>query len=62
MEQKKPEQGARDSSVRKLYIAPRAREVPPLTDAEILALRQLLIDAETIKDVCPVAKRALSPR
>lgn len=62
MEGKKPEEAARDGTVRALHIAPRVRSVPPLTDAEILALRKLLIDAEAIKESCPVAKRALSDR
>jgi hypothetical protein len=62
MDQKKQEPDARDSTVRTLYLTPRGRGVPPLTDAEITALRQLLVDAEAIKEACPVAKRALSKR
>jgi hypothetical protein len=62
MEGKKPEEVFRDSTVRVLHVAPRVRAVPPLTDAEILALRKLLVDAETIKESCPVARRALSDR
>lgn len=60
--EKKPEQAATDSTVRALFIAPRVRQVPPLTDAEILALRALLVKAETIGEQCPIAKRVLSKR
>lgn len=62
MENKKLEPGPKDNAVRKLHMTPRARSVPPLTDAEILALRALLINAELIADTCPIAKRALSSR
>lgn len=49
--------------------APRPRRVPPLTDQEIIALRQMLqqfsrMQAEfgVIKTECPLAARALSTR
>lgn len=54
--------GSEDASVRVLHIMPRSRGVPPLTDGEILALRKLLVDAEAIKEGCPVARRILSER
>lgn len=38
------------------------RAVPPLTQAEVLALRKMLVDFEAIKASCPIAKRALSER
>lgn len=60
MEQKKPEVQSR--SVISLHITPRARRVPPLTDEEIIKLRQLLIDAELVFSGCTMAKRALSKR
>jgi hypothetical protein len=60
MEQTKQEQDA--SNVKPLYIAPRARGVPPLTDKEILQLRELLKKADVIAATCPIAQRALSTR
>lgn len=62
MDRKSQGKGSDEGGVRTLYAIPRAREVPPLTDGEILALRRLLIDAERIKDMCPIAQRALSER
>lgn len=62
METKKPEGGAKEGSVRTLLLAPRARSVPPLTDAEILALRALLVNAEHIAESCPIARRVMSKR
>lgn len=61
METKKPEKSAKDS-VRALRIAPGGRAVPPLTDAEIIALRELLETAQKIAEGCPIAQRILSKR
>jgi hypothetical protein len=60
MERAKPEQDA--SNVTALHIAPKVRGVPPLTDKEILQLRELLKKAEVIASTCPIAQRALSNR
>lgn len=60
MEQTKPEQDARN--VIALAVAPKPRGVPPLTDKEILQLRELLKKAEAIAATCPIAQRALSTR
>jgi hypothetical protein len=60
MEQPKPEQDA--SNVIALQLAPRTRGVPPLTDKEVLQLRELLKKAEVIAASCPIAQRALSTR
>jgi hypothetical protein len=59
MDQEKP--GA-NGSVTTLRIAPRIREVPPLTNKEILQLRELLKKADLIEGHCPIAQRALSKR
>jgi hypothetical protein len=48
--------------VRHLRIAPRRGGVRPLTDAEILALRQMLEQFDAIRKTCPLARRALSER
>ena len=60
MERKKPE--ANDNLFKVLHIAPRVREVAPLTDREILQLLALLAKAEMIEAACPIAQRALSKR
>lgn len=39
-----------------------ADKVPPLTDAEVLQLRQFLADFAIIRATCPMAIRALSKR
>jgi hypothetical protein len=60
MEEKKQE--AASDNVRPLKLAPRVRDVPPLSDKEILALRELLKKADVIATACPIAQRALSKR
>lgn len=45
-----------------LRVVPSRREVPPLTDGEILALRRMLVNAEAVAEGCPVARRILSER
>jgi hypothetical protein len=60
MEQARPEQDA--SNVIALQLAPRTKGVPPLTDKEVMQLRELLKKVEAIASTCPVAQRALSTR
>lgn len=60
MEQKKPE--VQSDSVVAFYAAPHRRRVPPLSDEEVLRLRQLLRDAEAVFATCPMAQRVLSKR
>lgn len=62
MPNKKQGDDARESKVRTLYLTPKGRSVPPLTDAEITALRDLLVKAEQIAEGCPVARRVFSKR
>ena len=60
---KRPEQEPPNSQiVRHLKLAPRRSGVQPLTDAEILALRQMLKQFDAIRKTCPIARRALSER
>lgn len=42
-------------------VVPLRRPIPPLTDAEILALRALLESSAKIQAECPLARRILSP-
>ena len=42
------------------HLVPRTRRVPPMTDEEIIAFRQLRAEFEAIKKSCPLAQRALS--
>lgn len=49
------------SNVTELFPStPRTRRVPPMTDAEILEMRQMLVEFRKIKQNCPLAQRALS--
>jgi hypothetical protein len=43
-------------------LAPRSKGVPPLTDKEVMQLRELLKKVDAIVSTCPVAQRALSTR
>jgi len=53
---------ADDKPPSSLRIVARNDLVAPLTPGEIKALRQLLVDFESIKAGCPIAKRAVSER
>jgi len=55
-----PEEAER-SNVTQLYPGvPRVRRVPPLSDSEILELRQFMEEFRRIKTSCPVAQRILA--
>jgi hypothetical protein len=58
----KLEQEDQGDKVTPLFPTPRARSVPPLSDEEILTLRQFIDDFAIIRATCPLALRALSKR
>jgi hypothetical protein len=45
-----------------MFAEPEVRDVPPLTDNEVLLLRKFLSEFAIIRAVCPLAVRALSTR
>lgn len=49
-------------NVIEMFAAPEARNVPPLSDDEVLVLRKFIREFAIIRATCPMAVRALSTR
>jgi hypothetical protein len=62
MDPKKPEAVPNIFAARSLRAVPGVKKAAPLTDAEIVKLRQLLVDFDTLATGCPLARRELSKR
>ena len=48
-----------DNNVVPIQMASHRKREPALTDAELVAIRQMLVQFEEIRVECPVAKRIL---
>lgn len=59
---KKQEESGTEAKVVQLFAAANNESVPPLSDEEVLQVRQFLREFAIIRATCPMALRALSDR